>query len=92
MRWHVLELIARFVVGAAFVGYAAHMKFGGAFHTFGWIVVITTLALAVLPWRWHQRFALASVPIAVRFLPVIAMVSVAAGAFVIWAVASVAIA
>lgn len=87
LRVHVIELVARFVVGAALVGYASHMRFGAAFHTFGWVLVITTLGLAVLPWRWHQRFARASVPAALRYPRVIGSASVAAGAFVVWAVA-----
>jgi uncharacterized protein YjeT (DUF2065 family) len=87
MRLHVLELIARFAVGAAFVGNASHMQFSGTFHIVGWVLVATTLALAVLPWHWHQRFAQASVPAAVRYLPFMGIVSIAAGAFVCWAVA-----
>jgi uncharacterized protein YjeT (DUF2065 family) len=88
IRLHVLELIARLVAGVAFVGYASHMKFGGAFHTFGLILIITTLGLAVLPWRWHQRFAQYSVPAAARCLPCPGILSIAAGALVCWAVAS----
>jgi hypothetical protein len=92
LRLHLLELLARLVVGAAFVGYAAHMQLGSAFRILGWILVFTTLGLALLPWRWHQRFAQASVPAALRFLPVMAVVSIAAGALVVWAVAGVAVA
>ncbi|MDQ3605100.1 MAG: hypothetical protein M3418_02765, partial [Gemmatimonadota bacterium] len=81
-RLHVLELIARLIVGAAFVGYASHMPLGGVFYTFGLVLVITTLGLAVLPWRWHQRFAQTSVPAAVHWLPFLGIASIAAGAFV----------
>lgn len=88
-RVHLLELIARLTVGAAFMVYAPDMHFAVAFHIFGWILIITTLGLAVLPWRWHQRFARATVPAVRPYLPVVGIASVAAGAFVCWAVASV---
>lgn len=87
LRLHVLELLARMVVGAAFVAHAPHMHFGAAFRAFGWIVVVTTVVLAVLPWRWHQRFAGATVPAAARWLPLIAVSSIAAAALVFWAAA-----
>ncbi|HEV2149277.1 MAG TPA: hypothetical protein VGR37_17880 [Longimicrobiaceae bacterium] len=82
---HVLELLVRFVVGAAFVGYASRMQFGGVFHTFGGILVITTLGLAVVPWRWHQRVAQTTVPAVERYLPLMGAASIAAGVFVLWA-------
>jgi len=87
-RAHWLELIARVAAGFAFWGYASHMPFPGAFHTFGLVLIVTTLGLAVLPWRWHQQFAQATVPSARPYLPVVGIVSIAAGAFVLWALAS----
>jgi uncharacterized protein YjeT (DUF2065 family) len=87
LRLHVLELIARLAVGVAFVGYASHMQFGSVFYTVGVILVVTTLGLAVLPWRWHRRFAQVSVPAAVHHLPLLGIVSIAAGIVVCWAVA-----
>jgi uncharacterized protein YjeT (DUF2065 family) len=88
LRLHVLELLVRMVVGAAFVGYAPHMPFGSAFYTLGAVLVVTTLALAVLPWRWHQRIAQASVPAVEPYLRLVGIASLAAGAFVLWALAA----
>jgi uncharacterized protein YjeT (DUF2065 family) len=87
-RVHVLELMARVAVGVAFLWYASHMEFTGGFQFFGLILIITTLGLAVLPWRWHQRFAEMSVPAARPYLRGIGIVSIAAGVFVFWAAAS----
>lgn len=89
VRLHVLELLVRFAVGLAFVGYASHMQFGRAFEAFGAVLLVTTLALALLPWRWHRRFAETSVPAALPYLPLIGVVSIIAGAGVVWAVASI---
>lgn len=83
---HALELLVRFAVGAAFVGYASQMPFGGVFRAFGMILVVTTLGLAVIPWRWHQRVARTTVPAVERYLPLMGIASIAAGAFVLWAV------
>jgi uncharacterized protein YjeT (DUF2065 family) len=88
MRAHVLELVICLAAGAAFLGYASRMQFTGAFHLLGLVLIMTTLGLAVLPWRWHRRFAQLSVPVANPYLPLIGIVSIAAGAFVFWAVAS----
>jgi uncharacterized protein YjeT (DUF2065 family) len=87
LRLHLLELSVRLVVGVAFIAYASRMSLGGTFHVFGVILVVTTVGLALLPWRWHQRIARASVPAAARFLPLLGMIAVAAGAFVVWALA-----
>lgn len=91
LRLHVLELLARLTVGVAFVGYAAHVHFAGTFHTIGVVLVATTLGLALVPWRWHQRIARSSVPAALPYLPFMGVVSMAAGAFVCWTVASAAL-
>lgn len=87
-RLHAIELLVRLAVGLALIIYAPHMQLGGAFRAFGWIILATTFVLAVLPWRWHQRFAESSVPAALRYLPLIAISSIIAGAFVLWALAA----
>jgi uncharacterized protein YjeT (DUF2065 family) len=87
LRLHVLELLVRIAVGAAFVGYASQMHFGSIFYTFGGILVLTTLALAVIPWRWHQQIAQTSVPAVEPYVRLIGIASFAAGAFVLWALA-----
>jgi len=88
LRVHVLELIARAAVGMAFIGYAPGMPFAGAFHAVGLVLVITTLGLAVVPWRWHRRFARMVVPAVLPHLPWVGIASIAGGALVLWAAAS----
>ena len=84
-RMHVLELTIRLVAGMAFVWNAHRMMYSGVFHAFGWILIVTTLGLAVLPWRWHQRFAERSVPRALRFLRPMGLAAASAGIAVAWA-------
>ena len=83
---HYIELVVRIVVGGAFLLNAPLMLFPGAFVAFGWVLVITSICLFALPWKWHHRFAQKSVPHAVRHLRLIAIASFALGVFVLAAV------
>ena len=83
---HLAELLARLVVGAAFVHYAPHMRFSSAFSFFGWALLLTTACLLVMPWEWHRRFAQRAVPNALRFIVVIGLVSLSLATAVFFAV------
>jgi hypothetical protein len=80
---HYLELCIRLVVGVALVSYGPQMKSPQLFTACGWIIVLTTLGLLVVPWRWHRRFAAWSVPYATRSMSIVAVGSLAAGIFVL---------
>jgi hypothetical protein len=84
---HYLELLIRAAVGAAFLIHAPSMRFSAVFLGVGWVLLATTAALVAVPWRWHQRFAQRSVPLAVRFLPLIAAASLLMGSLVLLAAA-----
>jgi hypothetical protein len=83
---HYLELAVRILVGIAFVVSAPHMAFESAFSVFGWLLIGTSLALGVLPWHLHQRFASHAVPRVVRHMPVVGVASLVFGAVIIGAV------
>jgi len=83
---HFLELSLRVVAGAAFVVSAPRLALGDAVAVFGWVLVGTSLVLAIIPWRLHQRFAAWSVPQALRYLPMIGVASIAGGLGLIAAV------
>lgn len=76
---HVLELALRIVAGGAFVISAPRLALGDAVAAFGWVLVVTSLVLALVPWRVHQRFAAWSVPQALAYLPMIGVASLAGG-------------
>lgn len=63
---HFTELCLRLIVGSALVLWAPRMQFSPAFLVFGWVLVGTTIALFLVPWRLHRRFAEWSVPMAAR--------------------------
>jgi hypothetical protein len=80
---HYLELLIRFLVGAAFLLHSRHMLYSAVFALFGWVLIGTTAVLAVVPWRWHQRFAQRSVPQALRHLKLVAIASLLLGGTVL---------
>ena len=61
-RVHYMEVGIRLIVGAAIVLAAPSMLYASVFSLFGWIIVVTSIMLLLLPWRWHQRFAQIVVP------------------------------
>lgn len=83
---HFFELFVRLVVGAALVLYAPQMKFPGVFTVLGWVIVVTTIGLLAVPWRWHRRFAAWSVPYATRDMRLFALGSLTVGLSVLLSV------
>lgn len=80
---HLLELALRMIAGVAFVVAAPRMLFPGGFAMFGWALLISTVCLLAVPWRWHQRFAQYVVPHAIRLIHLIGLASLGAGVFVL---------
>jgi hypothetical protein len=78
-RLHFIEVILRLVAGAALVVSGPRMLLGGAIAAFGWIVLATSLGMALVPWRLHQRFAAAVVPHVFKRLRVVGLVAAAGG-------------
>jgi uncharacterized protein YjeT (DUF2065 family) len=85
IRLHFLELALRLMAGAAFIWRAPSLRWSELFTVVGWVLVVTTLVLVVIPWRWHRRFAEKTVPQAVRHIRLIGLGSFIAGAFVLTA-------
>lgn len=83
---HFLELGLRITVGAAFVSSAPRLALGDAVAALGWVLIGTSLVLALVPWRLRQRFAAWSVPQALEFLPMIGVASLVGGIGLIAAV------
>lgn len=85
-RLHFIELALRIVTGAAFIFSAPRLAHGNAVAVLGWVLVGTSIVLALVPWRLHQRFAAWSVPQALKFLPMIGVASLTGGLGLIAAV------
>ena len=80
---HYLELAIRVLVGLCLLLGASHMPYAAGFWTAGLVLAITSAALALMPWRLHQRFASRFVPPALRFLTLIGLCALLGGAFIL---------
>ena len=85
---HYLELGVRMLIGAAFIVHAPRMAAATPFVVLGWVLIGTSLALALMPWRWHARIAQRSVAMATRFTLPLGLASIAMGAGLAFAVLS----
>ncbi|MDI1242148.1 MAG: hypothetical protein PSX80_09540 [bacterium] len=76
---HYLEIAIRLVVGASFLFQAPQLMYPPAFTVFGWMLIATSAVLFILPWKWHHRFAEKAVPQALKYLPILGVVSLLLG-------------
>lgn len=83
---HYAELIARLLVGGSLLLVAEASAYSTALKAFGWILVVSTAFMALLPWRLHDRFTRSAVPKALRLLPMIGITSLVAGALLVWVI------
>ena len=73
LRYHFLEQGLRLIVGVAFVIHSSasqtqetpYIKF---FNYLGWAIILSSLLLIILPWRWHQKFAQTVIPTVVKWI------------------------
>lgn len=80
---HYTEILLRVVVGAALILHAPRMLLSDAFTLVGWLLLVTTACLLLVPWRWHHRFAQRVVPRAIRHTTLIGLVSLVLGGLIL---------
>jgi uncharacterized protein YjeT (DUF2065 family) len=85
-RMHYLEMTIRTVVGTAYVAASPSLKYAQVFWWFGWVLILTSALLFLVPWQWHRRFAQIVVPPLTRFVWVFGIVSLPLGLAILWAV------
>ena len=83
---HLLEMALRLVVGGSLVLQAPRMSFSGGFSLFGWVLLVTTACLLLMPWQWHRRFAQRVVPQAMLHPRWVGGISLVLGGLVLAAV------
>jgi len=84
-RAHYTEQVLRLIAGAAFVTFAAEMRFSRLFQVFGWALLLTASGLILIPWQWHNRFGEWAIPVALRHIKLYALGAFMLGAFTIYA-------
>ncbi len=85
-RAHYTEQAARLIAGGAIVIFAPSMWYTDLFRVFGWLVVVTSAGLLLIPWQWHHKFGTWAIPLAIRHLKFYAIGVSALGAFILYGV------
>ena len=65
-RAHYIEMCFRLLLGASLVLLSHEVWQPKLFLALGWIIVITSVALLLMPWQLHQRLGRRVLPILVR--------------------------
>jgi hypothetical protein len=85
-RAHYLEQALRLIAGVAIVIFAPSMWYSDLFNFFGWIIIVTTMGLLLIPWQWHHEFAKWAIPVAIRHMKLFAFGAAALAAFIFYGV------
>lgn len=83
---HYAELGTRFVAGGAMLIVAPHSLQPAVLVAFGWLLLLTTAVMAIVPWHVHRRFSEAAVPQALRFLPMLGVASLVLCGLLLWSI------
>ncbi len=83
-RAHYTEQAVRMITGASIIIFASSMWYPDLFMAFGWLLVVTTAGLLVIPWQWHHKFGTWAIPLAIRHLKFYAIGTAALGAFILY--------
>jgi intracellular septation protein A len=67
-RTHYAEQVLRLLIGASLVVLSPAMWQAGLFRIVGWIVVVSSVGLLLIPWRWHHRFGQRVMPLVLRHM------------------------
>ena len=84
-RTHYSEQTVRLIAGAAMVIFSPSMWYPDLFKYFGWLMAITSIGLFLIPWKWHHQFSKWSIPLAIRYLGLLALGAFALGALTLYA-------
>jgi hypothetical protein len=80
---HYTEQGLRLVVGAAIVSFAGSMRHPELFNVFGWLIIVSTVGLLLVPWQWHNRFSKLVMPPVFQRMKLFALGACVLGAFIL---------
>ena len=83
---HFSEQIFRVVFGGALVIYSSAMWQTAVFRLIGWLLVVSSVLLMLLPWQWHHRFGQKIMPRFMQYMWLYGIGSLAFGAVILYAV------
>jgi hypothetical protein len=83
-RAHYTEQAFRLLIGVSILVFSPAMWQADVFRLLGWVIVVTTVGLLLLSWRWHHRFGEWAIPLLVRYMRLYALGLFAFGAFLLY--------
>jgi hypothetical protein len=88
-RAHYAEQALRLIAGGALVLFAPSMWYPDLFRLFGWLIVVTAVALLLVPWRWHYDLGNWAIPLVIRHIKLFALGAAALGILIFYGVSRV---
>ena len=85
-RTHYVEMAFRLLFGLSLVVLSPIMRPMTIFRVIGWAIVISSVALLLMPWQWHHRFGRRVLPTLVRLMKVYAVGAFAFGCLLLYGV------
>ena len=85
-RTHYTEQIVRLLIGASLIIRSGAMWQPKVFWFLGWGIVVSSLALILTPWQWHDRFGEEVRPRLIRHMKLFAVGLLAFGLLLIYGV------
>jgi hypothetical protein len=82
-RTHYTEQAFRLLLGASLVVLSPAMWQANLFRIVGWIIVVSSVGLLLIPWQWHHRFGQRVMPLVLRHLRLYAAGLTAFGVFLL---------
>jgi hypothetical protein len=85
-RTHYVEQVLRLLIGTSLVVLSPAMWQGTVFWLLGWAIVVSSVALLLIPWRWHHQLGERVLPIIVRHMRLYAIALFEFGALLLYGV------
>lgn len=68
------------------LSFSKSMLYTQFFELFAWIIIISTIVLIVIPWRWHNRLGKSVIPLTIKNLKFYAISASIFGVFILYCV------
>jgi len=81
---HYSEQIIRLTAGIGLVVYSSEMIFSELFKIFGWTLIITSLVLLTIPWKWHHKFGQWAIPFVIKNLRLYTLIASLLGIIILY--------
>lgn len=85
-RAHYVEQVLRLLIGTSLVVLSPAMWQGNVFWLVGWAIVVSSVALLLIPWQWHHQLGERVLPMIVRHMRLYAIALFAFGALLLYGV------